>query len=120
VGGRVIGIHCFEGDYLQERSPLDLGQVDTSAVLHLDGFDRFPYATTNAAVDPLLWAWVSQNADKLTRLLLSRGYILGLDPKLVTVQLAAAVPRISYLQVFMVLLAAVLAVVSWASLWLFA
>jgi hypothetical protein len=48
---------------------------------------------------------------------LSRGYALGLDPELVTVEYTTATPGISYLQLFMVLLAAMLAVAGWFSLW---
>ncbi|KAK5653486.1 hypothetical protein OQA88_8972 [Cercophora sp. LCS_1] len=119
LGGKVKSTSCSGGDHRHD-GPTEFGQADTSAVLHLDGFDRPPYASTDEAMNPLLWTWVSQNTDKLTKLLLSRGYILGLDPKLVTVQLAAAIPGISYLQVFMVVLAAVLAIISWAGLWIFA
>jgi hypothetical protein len=118
VGGKVVDTDCTGSADLPRNGTQYFGQVDTSAVLHLDGFDQAPFATSAAALDPLLWQWVSQNNEKLTRLLLSRGYILGLDPKLVTVQLTAATPGISYLQLFMVLLAALLAVISWVSLWL--
>jgi hypothetical protein len=116
IGGQVIGTDCVRGDVLPRPGTTYFGQVDTSAVLNLHDFDTAPFASSAEALDPVLFPWVNQNTDKLTRLLLSRGYILSLDPKLVTVEVTAATPGISYLQLFMVLLAALSAVVSWASL----
>jgi hypothetical protein len=95
------------------------GQVDTSAALNLDGFGHPPYATSGAALNATLWSWVEQNTEMLTNLVLSRGYALGLDPSLVTVEITAATPGISYLQLFLVLLAGVAALFSWACSWLF-
>lgn len=116
-GGRVTTTDCIGN---ADQVPDDIvyfGQVDTSAVLNLDGLDHPPFETSDAALDPVLSRWVDQNLDRLTRLVLSRGYALGLDPALVTVEIISATPGISYLQLVLVLVAAAFAVVSWAGLW---
>jgi len=120
VGGRVVSTDCFGPGAFAPNDIFYFGQVDTSAALHLRGLGHSPYESSAAALDPLLYTWVVQNAERLTRLLLSRGYTLGLDPKLVTVQLTTTTPGISYIQLFLALLAPLLAAISWGSLWLFA
>ncbi|KAK4100768.1 hypothetical protein N658DRAFT_496850 [Parathielavia hyrcaniae] len=117
-GGKVTQTTCVTWADPTHPDASYFGQVDTSAVLHLGGLDKPPFASSAEALDPVLFPWVNNVTEKLTKLLLSRGYLLGLDPALVTVESFKATPGISYLQLFMVLLAAMLAVVSWLSLWL--
>jgi hypothetical protein len=118
-GGEVRTTDCVGGANMSPDDVSYFGQVDTSAALNLDGFGHPPYATSDAALNATLWAWVEQNTEKLTNLVLSRGYALGLDPSLVTVKITAATPGISYLQLFLVLLAGVAALFSWACSWFF-
>ncbi|KAK1830364.1 hypothetical protein QBC39DRAFT_354273 [Podospora conica] len=118
-GGKVTTTDCIGAANLSPDDVSYFGQVDTSAALNLDGFGHPPYPTSDAALNATLWGWVEQNTEKLTNLVLSRGYALGLDPSLVTVEVTAATPGISYLQLFLVLLAGVTALVSWACSWLF-
>ncbi|KAK3988900.1 hypothetical protein QBC44DRAFT_242469 [Cladorrhinum sp. PSN332] len=115
-GGRVTGTDCIGAADLARPNVTYFGQVDTSAVLNLDGLDKPPFGSSAAALDPVLLPWVNQNLDKLTNLVLSRGYALGLDSNLVTIELTTATPGISYLQLFMVLLAALLALASYVIL----
>lgn len=108
-GGKVRTTDCVGGADMSPDDVSFFGQVDTSAALNMDGLDYPPYATSDAALNATLWRWVEQNTEKLTNLVLSRGYALGLDPSLVTVEITAATPGISYLQLFLVLLAGVFA-----------
>jgi len=94
------------------------GQVNTSAVLNLNGLDHLPYASSDAALDPVLSRWVDANMERFTRLVLSRGYILGINPGIVYVEITEAIPGISHLQLLLVLAAGALAVISWLGLWL--
>ncbi|KAK4221181.1 hypothetical protein QBC38DRAFT_429518 [Podospora fimiseda] len=118
-GGKVVDTDCVGSADLVGTKASYFGQVDTSAVLNLNGLHTPPYASSKEALDPVAFPWVTKNAEKLTNLVLSRGYILGLDPNLVTLELTSTTPGISYLQLCMVLLAAVLAVGSWGilSIW---
>lgn len=124
IGGKVIDTDCI-GSARRGLNGTDgwvpsFGQVDSSAVLHITGLDSAPFENSKAAFNPEFQPWLERNIFKMQDLLLSRGYVLGLDPGLVEVQLAVTTPGISYLQIFMVLLAAVFAVVSWGGLVFFA
>jgi hypothetical protein len=120
AGGEAVDTDCIDGAEIPRNGTAYFGQVDISAALHVSGLDEVPSGSSAAALNPELWTWLEGKTQTLTNLLLSRGYALGLDPGLVTVDISATVPGISYLQVFMVLLAALLALVSWGSLWVFA
>ncbi|KAK4460422.1 hypothetical protein QBC42DRAFT_339659 [Cladorrhinum samala] len=116
-GGKVTLTDCIGSADRALPHTKYFGQVDTSAVLNLDGLDRAPFASSADALDPVLFPWVNQNIERLTNLVLSRGYALAIDPKLVTVEFTAATPGISYLQLFMVLFAGLLAAGSYVTLW---
>ncbi|KAK4113670.1 HET-domain-containing protein [Canariomyces notabilis] len=122
VGGKVDETDCVGDAAFESTKNITgyLGQVDSSAVLHITGLGHAPYSSSAKAADPGLYPWMVQNLDNLTSLLLSRGYVLGLDPGLVTVELTSTTPGVSYLQVLMILFAAFLALVGWGSLWFFA
>ncbi|GAB1314537.1 hypothetical protein MFIFM68171_04747 [Madurella fahalii] len=120
VGGKVIDTDCIGGAEFPRNGTAYFGQVDISAALHVDGLDSAPFASSAAALNPELWPWLEKNVHTLMNLLLSRGYALGLEAGLVTVQLTETTPGVSYLQILMVLLAALAALVGWGSLWLFA
>lgn len=119
-GGKVVDTDCIGDAQFPLNGTEYFGQVDISAALHVEGLEAAPYGSSAEALNPELWPWLEKNIETLTRLLLSRGYALGLDPGLVMVELKETVPGISYLQILMVFLAALLSLVSWGGLRLFA
>lgn len=64
--------------------------------------------------------WVINNEEKIDQLVLSRGGILGLSPSLVTVEISKVQAAISYLQILLVAICALLAGISWLCLLFFA
>lgn len=112
-GGKVDDTDCSaHGDWHQGRH--FLGQTDTSAVINIGGLTRKSApGTSSDTLDPALYAWFSEHGDIFHRMLLSRGYILSLDPGLVTLEISRTKPAISYLQILLVVFAGVFAGVSW-------
>jgi len=121
-GGKVTMTDCIDAADLASSTSNNtieyFGQVDTSAVLNLNGLDHPPYASSDAALDPILSGCVDRNMERFTRLVLSRGYILGINPDIVSVETTEAIPGISHLQLLLVITAGALAVISWLGLWL--
>ncbi|CAG8949962.1 hypothetical protein HYFRA_00004294 [Hymenoscyphus fraxineus] len=89
------------------------GQIDTSAVLIMSGLGDGRSNISALAVDESIMQWSEKNYAYMDDLLISRGFILGIDPSLVTVDLSILRPAISYLQIFLVVLAALFALVNY-------
>lgn len=91
------------------------GQIDTSAVLIMSGLGDGRSNISALAVDESVMQWSEQNYAYMDDLLISRGFILSIDPDLVTVNVSILRPAISYLQIFLVLIAALFALISYLS-----
>jgi len=92
------------------------GQVDTSAVLILNGLGDGRSNISGLALDEKVYEWAAENSQRMDDLLMARGFIVSIDPALVMVQMSILKPAISYLQMFLVLLAVVLYAIAWLSL----
>jgi len=111
-GGHVYDTDCYAA--LGSRSPRFYGQIDTSAVLILSGLMGFGRSNESSeALNQKGYDWLLKNERWLADLILSRGMIVGLDPDLVTIELSKIKPAISYLQIMLVLVSAILAVLGW-------
>lgn len=113
-GGVVSDTDCAVAT--QGRPKQFFGQVDTSAVLILNGLGDGKSNISGIALDQRVYEWAAENSQRMDELLMARGYIVSIDPSLVTVQMSILKPAISYLQMFLVLLALVLYVIAWLSL----
>lgn len=100
----------------QGRPKQFFGQVDTSAVLILYGLGDGRSNLSAVALDEKVYEWASTNSDRMDELLLARGFIVSINASLVTVEMSVLKPAISYLQMFLVLLAVVLFGIAWLSL----
>jgi hypothetical protein len=121
TGGRVRGTDCYESMAANQANHRFLGQVDTSAVLILSGLlgdGRFNIS--EKVLNQVGFEWFIRNNDKLNNLLLSRGFIMALDPGSVTVEVSNVKAAISHLQITLIVLAVLLAAVSWLCLSTFA
>ena len=112
-GGRVKDTDCpFINSSFPQGAEF-FGQVDTSAVLIVYGLGKARSNISADAIDEGILNWLANNAEKMDNLLLSRGFIVGIDPSLVTVQVSSPSPAISYLQIFLVVLTGFLALAAW-------
>lgn len=89
------------------------GQVDTSAVLIMTGLGDGRSNVSALAVDESVIQWSEKNYAYMDDLLIARGFVLSVDPSLVTVNVSILRPAISYLQIFLVVIAALLALISY-------
>jgi hypothetical protein len=112
-GGKIYDMKCALLDEWWHLGPRFLGQTDSSFVFNQFGFFTGTSNTSATAVSPTLLEAILRNDDKLTGLVRARGYLLGIDPGLVTIELIRDKPGLSYLQMFLVALTVVLAGVSW-------
>ncbi|TVY49235.1 hypothetical protein LOCC1_G000806 [Lachnellula occidentalis] len=113
-GGVVTETDCALAK--QGRPTQFFGQVDTSAVLILNGLGDGRSNLSAVALDEMIYEWASTNSERMNDLLLARGYIVSIDPSLVTVERSVLKPAISYLQLLLCLLALVLFGIAWLSL----
>jgi hypothetical protein len=85
------------------------GQVDTSAVLIMYGLGDGRSNISSIALDDKIYEWFIESSGRMDDLLVSRGFIVSVNASLVTLEENVLMPAISYLQVFLVLVAAFLA-----------
>jgi hypothetical protein len=114
-GGRVIDTDCG-GNEVGRKNWGFLGQVDTSAVLIAYGLGDGRSNISSTALDQSTFVWLQKNSDRMDELLVARGFIVSVDPALVTLETSYLTPAISYLQLFLILMAVVLAPIGWFSL----
>jgi hypothetical protein len=119
LGGKVRETDCYTSDLgnPNQDGHRFWGQVDTSAVLILNGVlgeGRFNYS--DKALNQQAFEWVVNNDARLSELVLSRGGILALGSGKVLVEIATLQPAISRLQVVLIVMCAVLAGLSWLGL----
>ncbi len=120
-GGKVNGTSCVNSNSGNQTNHRFFGQVDTTAVVifnYLLGNGKSNI--TSKALDQRGYDWYAKNEGRIIKLLLARGFIMGIDPNLVTVQISTVKAAISYLQILLILVAAVFALVSWGSAIVFA
>jgi len=118
-GGKVSHTDCA-GTSFNSTPNHFFGQVDTSAVLLLTGTGKRRSNISAESFDDKVNSWIDAEYDRLQSLLIARGYIAGVDPTLVTVEVKKLVTAVSGLQLFLGALAAVLAAAAWLGLLAFA
>ena len=123
LGGKVRETDCYlssVGSPNQEGHRF-YGQVDTSAFLILNGIlGEGRFNLSDKALNQKAFEWAVKNDEKLSDLVLSRGFLLALGPGKVLVEITTLQPAISLLQVLLIVLSAVLAGISWLALVLIA
>ncbi|QVM08006.1 hypothetical protein D8B26_002701 [Coccidioides posadasii str. Silveira] len=96
-------------------------EIDTSAVLIISGtLGDGSSNISSKAFNQQAFEWLAKNENRLDNLVLSRGYIMAIDPALVTLEISRVRPAMSYLQVLLVILPVVLAAITWGLLRFFA
>ncbi len=122
LGGKPWGTDCVAGfSFGDQTNHRFLGQVDTAAVLILNGL--FALAGTNSSAKALhagAYEWLRRNDARLANLVMARGYLVAIDPSLVTLTVTNMRPAMSFLQVLLVVLAAVAALLSYVAVAIFA
>jgi hypothetical protein len=119
-GGKDTNTDCSGRYYGKPSDARFYGQVDTSTVLIMDGLGDGGSNISSKALDQKVYEWSLVLPERIDNLLLSRGFILSIDPALVTVKLSTLKPAISYLQILLVAFAALLCLVNWVLLLAFA
>lgn len=120
-GGRVYDTDCVATDGVLNQEDFGfMGQVDTSAVLIIYGGGDGRSNISSKALDQSTFVWLQNNLDRMDELLLSRGFIVSIDPALVTLATTYLTPAISYLQLMLIVVAVVLAPIGWFILQQFA
>jgi hypothetical protein len=120
-GGKLTDTDCAGSN--AGIAPSDVrfyGQVDTSAVLILNGLGDGGSNISSKALDQKVFEWSLVFSERMDNLLLSRGFIVSIDPALVNVELSILKPAISYLQILLVVFAPLLCLVNWVLLLAFA
>jgi hypothetical protein len=121
-GGKNLGTDCTPGNRIGDQTDHRFfGQVDTAAVLMLNGLLGATGADTSAtALHTGVFNWLRDNDARLSSLVMARGYLVAIDPSLVTVKVTNMRPAMSFLQLLLVVLAAVAALLSYAAVAIFA
>lgn len=96
------------------------GQVDTAAVLIAYGLGNGRSNVSSESLNDKVLSWAETMAPTLERLLVARAYMVSIDPALVTISVQELIVAMSGLQLFLSLLAAVLAGAAWFALSFFA
>ncbi|EZG07225.1 hypothetical protein H106_03341 [Trichophyton rubrum CBS 735.88] len=119
TGGKVYGTSCYEQGSSNKTGARFFGQIDSSSVLVIGG--TLGDGSTNVssvALNQKGFQWVANNTEKLDNLVLSRGYIMAIDPGLVTLETSKVQAAMSPLQVLLVILPIIFCAAIWAWLWL--
>lgn len=112
-GGRTVITNCHKSIGNQTNARF-LGQVDNSATFIISGTLGDGSSNISAiALSQKPWHWANKKLDHISNFLLSRGFILGLDPTLVTIESSILKPAISWLQILLIVIPAVLAAAAW-------
>ncbi|WEW56815.1 hypothetical protein PRK78_002270 [Emydomyces testavorans] len=118
TGGKVYGTNCYQQGTLNKTGARFFGGLDTSAVLIVSGtLGDGSSNISSKALNQEAFEWFAKNERKLDNLLLSRGYMMAIDPNLVSLEVSKVQPAMSYLQVFLVVLPVVFGAIIWGLLW---
>ncbi len=122
LGGRPWGTDCVAGfSYGDQTNHRFFGQVDTAAVLILTGlFGLDGTNTSSLALHAGAYNWLRQNDARLSNLVMARGYLVAINPSLVTLKITNMRPAMSILQLVLVGVAAVAALLSYVAVAIFA
>ncbi|EEP79724.1 predicted protein [Uncinocarpus reesii 1704] len=121
TGGETYGTNCYKEYIANTTGARFFGEMDASSVLIVSGtLGDGGSNISSKAFNQEAFEWLAKNERKLDDLVLSRGYLMSVDPKLVTLKISTSQPAMSYLQVLLVILPIVLAAIIWGLLWYFA
>ncbi|ORY06233.1 hypothetical protein BCR34DRAFT_590667 [Clohesyomyces aquaticus] len=112
-GGRIVDTDCSASFATENNAPHFFGQVDASAVLIITGLGDGRSNISSNALDQSRLLWLEKNDARMNDLLMSRGFIVSVDPALVTVKVGSLTPAISYLQLLLMLVAVLMAPIGW-------
>ncbi|KAM0425646.1 hypothetical protein ACHAPT_009178 [Fusarium lateritium] len=118
-GGKVTQTDCAASK-VDSDSHTFFGQVDTAAVLITYGLGNGRSNISSESLDNEVLSWIEKMSPTMERLLVARAYIVSVDPALVTISVEKLIAAMSGLQLFLSVLAAVLAGVAWLALSFFA
>ncbi|KJZ68956.1 hypothetical protein HIM_11653 [Hirsutella minnesotensis 3608] len=118
-GGRIAHTDCASSQ-LNNNSSVFYGQVDTAAVLVLYGLGNRRSNVSSDALDNNALSWTRNMWATMQGLLVARGYIVSVDPALVTISVNKLIVAMSGLQLLLSMLAVVLAGAAWLALACFA
>jgi len=114
TGGKVFKTDCYKSLSPNQTNARFFGQVDTSTIFILSGIlGEGSSNQSEKALDQHAFDWIVKNDARLNNLVLSRGFILAIDPSLVTVEISKIQAAMSYLQITLIILAAVLGLLGW-------
>jgi hypothetical protein len=114
-GGKLTGTTCTHVTLSTEGSRF-YGTVDTAAVMILYGLGDPRSNLSSESLNQEVIEWVWDNTPRMMELLVARGFAVSVDPSLVGVTVQYMVVAVSGLQLFLSVLAAVLAIASWSAL----
>lgn len=113
TGGRVRSSTCAKSIGNQTGARF-LGQLDSSSMLILTGsIGDGTTSTSAAALNQTGLDWFTHNEDRLDQFITSRGFILGGNAATVQVEVKHNEAAISYLQLILVIIPALLAFAAW-------
>ncbi|RSM18147.1 hypothetical protein CDV31_003069 [Fusarium ambrosium] len=115
-GGKVTQSDCAASVNENTRSNMFFGQVDTAAVLIAYGLGNGRSNVSSESLDEKVLSWTENMSETLERLLVARAYIVSVNPALVTISVQKLMVAMSYLQLLLSILAAVLAGAAWLAL----
>ncbi|KAM4067440.1 hypothetical protein HRG_001377 [Hirsutella rhossiliensis] len=118
-GGRITQTDCASAKLDYDRNVF-YGQVDTAAVLILYGLGKVRSNFSSDALDNNALSWTRNMWATMQGLLVARGYIVSVDPALVTISVNKLIVAMSGLQLLLSMLAVVLAGAAWLALACFA
>ncbi|KAK3307751.1 uncharacterized protein B0T15DRAFT_490355 [Chaetomium strumarium] len=114
-GGKVTQTNCAGGTLSTEGARF-YGTVDTAAVMILYGLGDGRSNASAASMDQQVMEWVWDNLPTMLDLLVARAFAVSVDPALVGVTVQHLIAAMSGLQLFLSVLAAVLALAALGAL----
>ncbi|KAH7146669.1 hypothetical protein B0J13DRAFT_595189 [Dactylonectria estremocensis] len=118
-GGRITQTDCAARK-IDNSSNVFFGQVDTAAVLITYGLGNGRSNVSSESLDDNVMSWTWNMSATMEGLLVARGYVVSVDPALVTISVDKLIVAMSGLQLILSILAAVLAGATWIALAFFA
>ncbi|SPJ76168.1 uncharacterized protein FTOL_05899 [Fusarium torulosum] len=114
-GGRVTQTDCG-GSTTDDNSHMFFGQVDTAAVLMIQGLGNGRSNLSSESLNDSVMSWTRNMSAAMEGLLVARGYIVSIDPALVMISVDNLTVAISGLQLLLSILALILAGAAWLAL----
>lgn len=118
-GGRITQTDCV-GSTTDNNSNKFFGQVDTAAVLIIDGLGNGRSNVSSEYLNDSIMSWTRNMLVTMEGLLVARGYIVSVDPALVMISVEKLTVAISGLQFLLSILTLLLAGDAWLALAFFA